>query len=94
MAPIRARSRRPTRDGSSTVPRFVVRTVSMLSSSSRASSAERTGVCFSDDVFGAAHGVGGVHVENVAGHQPVKKHAQSGQVLLDGGRGETLPADP
>ena len=32
--------------------------------------------------------MGGVHLENVAGHQPVKEHAQRGQVLLDGGRGE------
>ena len=45
-------------------------------------------LAFSDDVFGAAHGVGGVHLQNVAGHQPVKEHAQRGQVLLDGGRGE------
>ena len=30
----------------------------------------------------------GVHLENVPGHQPVKAHAQRGQVLLDGGRGE------
>ena len=45
-------------------------------------------LAFSDDVFGAAHGVGGVHLQNVAGHQPVKEHTQRGQVLLDGGRGE------
>ena len=32
--------------------------------------------------------MGGVHLQNVAGHQPVKEHAQRGQVLLDGGRGE------
>ena len=31
--------------------------------------------------------MGGVYLQNVAGHQPVKKHAQRGQVLLDGGRG-------
>ena len=44
-------------------------------------------LAFSDDVFGAAHGVGGVYLQNVAGHEPVKEHAQRGQVLLDGGRG-------
>ena len=39
-----------------------------------------------DDVFGAAHGVGRIHVEDVAGHQPVEEHAECGQGLLDRGR--------
>lgn len=41
-----------------------------------------------DDVLGAAHGVGRVHVEHVAGHKPVEQHSQGGQVLLHRGRGE------
>ena len=36
-----------------------------------------------DDIFWAAHGVGRIHVEDVAGHQPVEEHAQRGQGLLD-----------
>ena len=39
-----------------------------------------------DDVFWAAHGVGRIHVEDVAGHQPVEEHAKRGQGLLDRGR--------
>ena len=37
-------------------------------------------------MFGAAHGVGRVHGEDVPGHQPVKEHAQGGEMLLDRGR--------
>ena len=39
-----------------------------------------------DDVLGAAHGVGRIHVEDVAGHQLVEEHAKRGQGLLDRGR--------
>ena len=31
-----------------------------------------------DDILGAAHGVGGVHVEHVAGYNPVEQHSQRG----------------
>jgi hypothetical protein len=37
-----------------------------------------------DHVFGAAHGMGRLHLEDAAGHKPVKQHAQRGQVLLHG----------
>jgi hypothetical protein len=41
-----------------------------------------------DGVFRAAHGVGRVHVQDVARHQPIEQHTQRGQVLLDGRRGQ------
>ena len=41
-----------------------------------------------EGVFGAAHGVGRVQLQDLAGHQPVKQNAKRRQVLLDGGRGE------
>ena len=39
-------------------------------------------------IFRAAHGMGRIHVDDVAGHEPVEQHADGGQVLLDRGRGE------
>ena len=45
-------------------------------------------LAFSDDVFGAAHGVGRIHLKHMAEHQPVEQHAERGQVLLDCGRRE------
>ena len=42
---------------------------------------------FLDDVLGAAHGMGRVDFENLAGDEPVEEHPESGQVLLHrGGR--------
>lgn len=41
-----------------------------------------------DDVLGAAHGRGRIEVDDLADHQPVKKHADGGQVLLHGRVGE------
>ena len=41
-----------------------------------------------EGVSGAAHGVGRVQRQDLAGDQPVKQDAQRRQVLLDGGRGE------
>ena len=38
--------------------------------------------------FGAAHGVGRVQLQDLAGHQPVKQNAKRRQVLLDGSRGQ------
>ena len=38
--------------------------------------------------FGAAHGMGRVQLQDLAGDQPVKQNAKRRQVLLDGGRGE------
>ena len=45
-------------------------------------------LAFFHDVFGAAHGVGRVRVEDMAGDKPVEQHAQRGQVLLHRGRRE------
>jgi hypothetical protein len=42
-----------------------------------------------DDIFWAAHGVGRIDVDDVAGDEPVEQHAYRGQVLL-GGRGRDL----
>ena len=36
----------------------------------------------------AAHSMGRVHVDDVAGHEPVEQHADGGQVLLDRWSGE------
>ena len=41
-----------------------------------------------EGVFGAAHGMGRVQLQDMAGHQPVKQNAKRRQVLLDGGRGQ------
>ena len=41
-----------------------------------------------EGVFGAAHGVGRVQLQDLASDQPVKQNAQRRQVLLDGGRGQ------
>ena len=41
-----------------------------------------------EGVFGAAHGVGRVQLQDMAGDQPVKQNAKRRQVLLDGGRGQ------
>ena len=43
-------------------------------------------LAFFHDVLGAAHGMSGVDVQDVADDQPVEQHAQRGQVLLDRGR--------
>ena len=43
-------------------------------------------LAFLDDVFRAAHGMGRVDVDDMAGDKPVEQHAQRGQVLLDGRR--------
>ena len=85
---MRARSRRPTRDGSSdSVPslRFGLDAVEQLAGFL---GRQHGRLALPDDVFGAAHGVGRVHVENVARHQPVEQHPERRQVLLDGRRGE------
>lgn len=71
---MRARSRNPIRSVcSSPSSSAVFLTVSMLSSSSRASSAVS---------------VGRVHVDDVARYKPIEEHSQRGQVLLHGGRGK------
>jgi hypothetical protein len=36
------------------------------------------------NVFGAAHRVGRIGFENMAGHQPIEKHPQRGEMLFDG----------
>ena len=41
-----------------------------------------------EGIFRAAHGVGRVELEDLAGDQPVKQNAKRRQVLLDGGRGQ------
>ena len=45
-------------------------------------------LAFFNDILGAAHGVGRVHIEDVAGDKPVEQHSQGGHVLLHRGRGE------
>ena len=61
----------------------------MLSSKERASVAVSTGVLpLLRGVFGAAHGVSRVQLQDLAGDQPVKQNAKRRQVLLDGGRGQ------
>ena len=56
----------------------------MLSSSSRACSAVSTGVLPRlHDVLRAAHRVGRVGGDDLAGDQPVEQHADGGEVLLD-----------
>jgi hypothetical protein len=49
---------------------------------------EHRGLAALHHVFRAAHGMGGIDFDDVAGDQPVEQHAQRGQVLLDRGRGE------
>jgi hypothetical protein len=87
-----ARSRNPISAGSSDCvasSRPVLLAIAMLSSSSRASAAVSTGrLSLFHDVFGAAHGMGGVHVQDMARHEPVEQHGQRGQVLLHRGRRE------
>ena len=39
---------------------------------------------FLHDVAGSSHRVCWIHFDNVAHHQPIKEHAQRGQVLLYG----------
>ena len=41
-----------------------------------------------EGVSGAAHGMGRVQLQDLAGDQPVKQDAKRRQVLLDGGRGQ------
>ena len=56
----------------------------MLSSSSRACSAVSTVVLPRlDDVLRAAHRVGRIGGDDLAGDQPVEQHADGGEVLLD-----------
>ena len=43
---------------------------------------EHRRLAFLHDVFRAAHRVGRVHLDDVAGHQPVEQHPQRRQVLL------------
>lgn len=45
-------------------------------------------LALADDLLEAAHGVGRVCVEYVAGDEPVEAHPQRGRVLLDSRRGE------
>jgi hypothetical protein len=47
-------------------------------------------LALSDRMFRSAHGVGGIHVDDVTDYQPVKQHPQRGQVLLDGRLGKLL----
>ena len=39
-----------------------------------------------DDIFWAAHGMGRIDVDYMAGDEPVQQHAERSQVLLDGRR--------
>ena len=45
------------------------------------------GLALFDDVFGTAHSMRRIHLDDLADHQPVEQHAQRGQVLLHRGRG-------
>ena len=61
----------------------------MLSSKARASvCGQHRRLARLEGVFGAAHGVGRVELEDLTGDQPVEQNAQRRQVLLDGGRGQ------
>jgi hypothetical protein len=40
-------------------------------------------LAFSYDMPGATHRVGRIHIDDVAGHEPVEQHAQRGQILFD-----------
>ena len=51
-------------------------------------------LAFLDDILRAAHGVRRIHVDDVAGDQPVEQHANGGQVLLDRRRRELALSDP
>ena len=77
MTPISARSRKP-----------IVKPVGIESSSARLVGSEDRRLALRHHVARAAHGVGRVGVDDVAGHQPIKQHAQRGQVLFHRGRGE------
>ena len=79
MTPISARSRKP-------ISEFGRRCA--IEQRARLVGREHRRLAFFHHVFRAAHGVGRVHVEDVAGHQPVEQHAQRRQVLLDRGRRE------
>lgn len=57
-------------------------------STQTASFQRTTRLAFFNDILGAAHGVGRVHVEYVAGDKPVEQHSERGQVLLHRGRCE------
>jgi len=43
---------------------------------------QHRGLATPDHMLGPAHRGGGIDGDNVAGHQPVKQHADGGQVLL------------
>ena len=61
----------------------------MLSSKARASVCrQHRRLARLEGVFGAAHGMGRVQLQDMAGDQPVKQNAKRRQVLLDGGRGQ------
>jgi hypothetical protein len=40
-------------------------------------------LAFFNDIFGAAHGMGRIDVDDMPGNQPVEQHTERGQVLLD-----------
>ena len=48
---------------------------------------------FLDDVFGASDRGGRIEGQELAGHQPVEKHLDGGQVLLPGGVGAGMAFD-
>jgi hypothetical protein len=60
----------------------------MESSRARLVDSEHRRLALRHHVARAAHGVGRVGVDDVAGHQPVKQHPQRCKVLLHRGRGE------
>lgn len=51
---------------------------------------EHRRLAFANDMLGTAHRMCRIDFENVAGHQSVEQHAESGQVLLDGRGGKVL----
>ena len=94
MAPMSARSRRPTSKDS---PKGFPGPVAVLHGPDGPDAVEQgAGFLGSqhrrlarlEGVFGAAHGMGRVQLQDLAGDQPVKQNAKRRQVLLDGGRGQ------
>jgi hypothetical protein len=55
---------------------------------------EHGGLAALDDVLGAAHRGGGIGGEDSAGDKPIEKHADGGEVLLDGRLRGWLTAPP
>jgi hypothetical protein len=43
-------------------------------------------LAFFNDIFGTAHGMGRIDVDDMPGNKPVEQHPERGQVLLDCGR--------